>query len=410
LEIPVEFTTDIEKFNHSNHPKINYSHTKINDEIYIKPHKLLFETGIYKQNILVSKWKDYNIFFQSNDQSSLDFDPFAAGFYLVSRYEEYLPFNRDKYGRFEAIESLAYKNNFLNVPVVNEWAFLLASLVQEKYPNFNFPARSFSYISTIDIDSAYQYLHKGFFRTFGATVKTLLCLNLKEINNRYRVLNHSRKDPFDTYDYFDIIHQKYNINSIYFFHVGKYGKYDKSISIKNSSYQSLIKNKAESSEVGIHSSYGSACSLKKLEKEIKIFSTILNKKIYKNRQHYLKLSFPATYSNLIRHNINEDYSMGYASELGFRAGICTSYIFYDLQLEKETGLKVVPFQIMDGTLNYYLKLRPEEAVIKIENMVNQVKKVNGTFVSIWHNESVSNQEIWKGWKWVYEEMLKMVKS
>ena len=40
------------------------------------------------------------------------FDVFSASFYLVSRYEEYLPYVKDMYERFQAENSLAYKHNF----------------------------------------------------------------------------------------------------------------------------------------------------------------------------------------------------------------------------------------------------------------------------------------------------------
>ena len=33
---------------------------------------------------------------------------------------------------------------------------------------------------------------------------------------------------------------------------------------------------------------------------------------------------------------------------------------------------------------------------------NNVKKVNGEFTSVWHNESLSNLDRWKGWREVFE--------
>jgi hypothetical protein len=31
-----------------------------------------------------------------------------------------------------------------------------------------------------------------------------------------------------------------------------------------------------------------------------------------------------------------------------------------------------------------------------------VRKVNGPFTAVWHNESLSNQDRWKGWRLVFE--------
>ena len=73
-------------------------------------------------------------------------------------------------------------------------------------------------------------------------------------------------------------------------------------------------------------------------------------RVTKSRQHFLAFELPTTYLKLIQSGILEDYSMGYASHLGFRAGICSPFRFYNLLEEKETDLVVYPFQVMDVTL------------------------------------------------------------
>ncbi len=98
--------------------------------------------------------------------------------------------------------------------------------------------------------------------------------------------------------------------------------------------------------------------------------------------------------------------MGYAEKSGFRAGICSPFYFYDLDTEQETKLKVIPFTVMEATYKYYEKTTPEIAIEQITDLMQKVKDVKGTFVSVWHNESLSDEGIWKGWKTVYEEMLK----
>ena len=96
--------------------------------------------------------------------------------------------------------------------------------------------------------------------------------------------------------------------------------------------------------------------------------------------------------------------MGYASNSGFRAGICTPYYFYDLKKETTTNLKIVPFQVMDVTLRDYMGLAPNEAIKEVEQIMEEVRNVNGTFVSIWHNETVTDLGHWKGYRKVFEKM------
>ena len=99
--------------------------------------------------------------------------------------------------------------------------------------------------------------------------------------------------------------------------------------------------------------------------------------------------------------------MGYAALPGFRAGICNTYNFYDLDIEVETKLRIHPFMVMDGTLKDYMNLTPTDAIEQIRLLIEEVKKVDGTFVSLWHNEPLSDEKRWKGWRKVYEELLIM---
>ncbi len=98
--------------------------------------------------------------------------------------------------------------------------------------------------------------------------------------------------------------------------------------------------------------------------------------------------------------------MGYASQLGFRASICTPFNFYDLDSEHETPLKIHPFAVMEATLKYYLKVDPEDAIDHIKPIIDEVKAVDGVFISLWHNETLSNDKLWSGWQGLYEEVVK----
>ena len=109
-------------------------------------------------------------------------------------------------------------------------------------------------------------------------------------------------------------------------------------------------------------------------------------------------------------DIQEDYSLGYASEIGFRASICSPFYFYDLDLDTTTHLKLIPFMLMDGTLKDYMRLSPEESILRAKKLIDEVKNVNGVFVTLWHNHSVNDKNEWKGWRHVYEEIVSYASS
>jgi hypothetical protein len=160
----------------------------------------------------------------------------------------------------------------------------------------------------------------------------------------------------------------------------------------------------------LHPSYFSSQDVVMIKKEKERLENITNMPVLRTRQHYLRFNLPETYQILIDLEIEEDYSMGYASHVGFRASTCTPFYFYDLDFEIQTPLKIFPFALMDTTLNDYMKLTPKQSLGKIKELKDEVKAVNGTFITLFHNESLSDYLRWKGWKRLYESMLKIATS
>ena len=405
--IEVKLTDDLDHFEACQGPKINYSNQKIKDELFIKPFGLLEEKGIGNKEIELKEWKKLPIFFKTTEEE-IPFDIFSATFYLVSRYEEYLPHIKDHYNRFTAKESLAYKANFLERPLVNLWIKECQKIIESKYPTFSFPKKTFSYTSTIDIDNAYLFLEKGIVRTAASFIKAIFQNNKQQLQFMKDVLLGKQADPYDTFEYQLKINQQYKIDVIYFVLLADYGINDKNCLVHSRKFQLLIKHLSDYSRIGIHPSFSSNLNSDTLQIEVRRLEKIINEEVKLSRQHFLKLDIPKTYRNLIDLSIEHDYTLGYASPPGFRASICTPYFFYDLEQETVTSLKLHPFAVMDATFRYYLMLSPNESLKCIEKIINEVKAVDGHFISLWHNETWSDYGQWKDWKTVYERMLEII--
>ena len=399
-----KLTTNVEDFQSFDGPKFSYCTKALENELHFSADGLLEQIGIKDQTINLGSHNDLVVLF-SQSKGALPYDPFSSIFYLLSRYEEYLPHLRDVFDRFTAKESLAKQNGFLQIAVVDKWALQLKTVLKKNFPELIFPEKKYTFLPTIDIDNAYAYKHKGIIRSMGSLLKTIAKFDFNTLNLQLKVLFGFKKDPFDTYNYQLNIQKKFNFKSIYFILLGDYGVNDKNLSYENRHFKSLIKSISDYAYLGIHPSFGSNKAIDKLGVEIKRLENIINTEVVRSRQHFLKLSLPETYRNLLDVDIEEDYTMGFASELGFRAGTCTPYPFYDLDGEVECKLMVYPFQVMEATLKYYLKLSVEDSIVNIKKIIDEVKSVNGTFISLWHNESLSNQFEWVGWRKVYEEML-----
>lgn len=407
LLIPVNFTTKIEEFVAHNGPKLSYTKTVSGTEFFIKSNDLLFEQGVNDLDITINKWGEVPCFFGTNIKSAIPFDIFAASFYLITRYEEYLPHVKDIHGRYTAEQSVAFKEGFLEKPVVDIWAYKFLKALKEKFPDYDYKLRTFNYISTIDIDNAYAYKYKSLIRNVGGFFNDLVHFKIVSVWNRFAVTFKIKNDPFDTFQKLLRLKKEYDVKTIFFFLIGDYTSYDTNISASKEKYKLLIKEVQDYASVGLHPSYFTMNKTELLKKEKIRLEHIVNMPVQKSRQHFLRFSLPETYQNLIDLEVEEDYSMGYASNVGFRAGTCTPFYFYDLDFEIQTPLKVFPFALMDTTLNDYMKLTPKQSLGRIRDLKNEVKAVNGTFITLFHNETLSDYLRWKGWKRLYESMLKI---
>ncbi|WP_410221815.1 polysaccharide deacetylase family protein [Pedobacter sp.] len=407
-EEDLSFTSNEIEFLQYDGPKFSYAEQPLKQELHFGSCKLLFETKIQPQHIDQIIFGDTQVPFPVKN-GFLPFDVFAASFYFVSRYEEYLPFEPDKHLRFKAENSLLFQLDLLYIPVIDVWALMLKNILLKYFPLLKFGSRAFKFVPTFDIDRAYHFRNSGILKNTARIIKALLEKDKERLKNVLLTGLKKRKDPFDTYEMLRKIHNKHNLNPIFFFlYAHKRDKrYDVNIKPGKENFNALIKETAQYADIGIHPSYASNQHKHLLTEEIKNLSMLIEKPIHKSRQHFLRLHLPKTYLQLKEVDILHDYSMGYASQPGFRAGTCTSFYWYDLQLEKQSVLKVYPFAVMDSTLKVYLKLNPEKAKETISKIMGNVKLVNGTFCCLWHNESLSETETWKGWSEVYRFMVEM---
>ena len=244
LGIDFKFTSDEEKFLSYNGAKLHYGTTPLNEEpgLFQQAVKLLFERDIYDQDLKICDFNDtkaiYPVF---NDKSSFSFDIFAASFYIISRYEEYLPHVSDIYNRFQPQDSILYKMEVIEKPIINIWAVELGKKIISRYPEIQLKKKTFKFIPTYDIDAAWAYKNKGIFRTTAAFAKDILFFNKKELKERWAVLRDKKIDPFDTFDYQIELQKELKLKPLYFILCGDYNTNDKNISIRNKEFQNLIK-------------------------------------------------------------------------------------------------------------------------------------------------------------------------
>lgn len=403
---PITLTTDDGLYVDHPGPRLNYSDTEMDEaEFFIHSTPLLQQSGIHGIEIECFELNFHKAFFPT--EGDFPFDIFAASFYLMSRYEEYLPGTPDEYGRFDHTRSLAFREGFLDMPLINIWIREFKKALGNKFPKLVFRYPSFKYIPTYDIDIAYSYLHKGWKRNLGGFLRSLLRGEWGQAKQRVSVLRGAEPDPYDAYEWLDSLHLYCRLKPYYFFLVAsKRKELDRNLSPECEGLQELVRYHAAGYRVGVHPSWQSGDKEACLKEEIEWMQVMTEKEVTRSRQHYIRFTLPDTYRRLLKYGIRQDFSMGYGSINGFRASVASSFYWYDLDKEEQTPLRLFPFCFMDANSFFEQHDTPAQAMQELMHYYHLIRKVNGLMVTIWHNTFLGNDPQFAGWKKLYEVFLK----
>ncbi len=403
LQLPFTITTKQEDLASAQH-SIVYGQP-LADRLSIPAEGLLSEKGIRSVAPPKGIWNELPVLFASDDNRySLPFDIFSAIFFLLSRYEEYDRYTPDKHGRYPATCSLLHKNGWLQRPLVDEWVNEFRVLLGQ-YLNITVPTPAFRFQPTYDIDIAYSYRHKGSMRTIGAYARALLRLDIKGMSRRTDVLRGRQKDPYDSFRWLRQQHKEYGYSPTYFILAALHTTdHDKNIPPTHPAMVHIIHGIAKEGNFGIHPSYYSD-SGDVLQQERSTLEQVAGRNTTLSRQHYIRAILPRTYRALLAQGITDDHSMGYGAHLGFRAGTGSSFLWYDLENEATTALRVHPFCFMDTTAHFENKLNAQQAFEKLAAMARLLQRTGSTLTTVFHNFSLGTDDQWRGWKQAYEQFL-----
>jgi hypothetical protein len=345
------------------------------------------------------------------DNITCGIDIFAASFFMLTRWEEYVNKNRDKLNRFSATESLAYKNNFLDRPIVNEYVEMLWNMLVHLGIKEKRKERSYQLYLTHDVD--FLLLRdtpiKIIVKTIGGDIlkrknpKLAFLFLLQYLKSKTSIKN----DPYDSYDYLMDLSEKVGVKSHFFF-MGK-GKtiYDNNYVTTDEFLQKLIaKIKKRGHNIGIHPTFDAYNNQEQLKVEKLELEKNLDTKITFGREHYLRFEVPTTWQIWEDNNMQWDSTMGYHDKEGFRCGVCYEYSVFNILTREKLNLKEKPLIVMEGSfLQYQSGLKLSEVKQRIIDLQNTIKKYNGDFVFLWHNSSFDNRE-WCKYQHIYAKVLK----
>jgi hypothetical protein len=405
LGIEVEWVENVDLNDGDNHFYTINASTK---SLQCPIHSLSFCDDITTRSSGVTwvEWKGFKFPGEVLGVTDLMFDPLAAAFFCCSRWEEFPSDGerdtvmRDTHGRFRGVSSAAYKEGMLRTPIIENLARILAKELGITPP---ITRQDYEYHPTIDIDIAFAYQGRSRLHNIAAGTRDFLLLRWGGVRERMNVLLNHAQDPYDSYDFFLNLHGDSHLTTKCFVHFADYKRpYD--LGVSKSVLVPLIDKLSSRATVNWHPSYEAISQRgQTFLNEKRTFEDVGNTS--EIRTHFLR-GQSSMWTAFQDASIQHDYSMGYADQPGFRAGMSRPFPAYDI--EKDTPLELVihPFAVMDSTLKSYLNLDCEQSLHLVSELSDAVREVGGVMVTVWHNTSVSNHGIWKGWQTLYEDVVR----
>lgn len=327
-------------------------------------------------------------------------DPFAATFFMLSRWEESNPaIERDRHGRFPAAASAAVQHGFLHRPVVNEWADALwATLVQMGWKGVRKP-HHFRISVSCDVD------HPRLWWSAIDRWKTLAGALLKRGDAQeakfWLRAAASGRDPYDVFEVWLDFFESRGLIAQFNFMGERSRDSDCWYPLRHPFVQKLMQKLANRGHhIGFHPSYEAFEHQALFERELASLRAVSPLPVTAGRQHYLRFSSPRTWQMWESAGLLEDSTLGYPDAEGFRCGICHDFPVFDTERRQMLSLREKPLVAMDVTLAHYRRYAPAQAAERLAELRRATEKHGGDFTLLWHNSSW-NTPFWKAWNTVF---------
>lgn len=326
-------------------------------------------------------------------------DILASTFFMLTRWEESVSYVLDQHSRFPATASVAYKQGFLDRPIVDEYAMILDAWLKMLLPGWEPKPPSFSVKLSHDIDC----VRSASIRTVGGDI--LKRRSPVKALQTTRQLIFGDIDPYlqGCYELADLS-DAYGFKSAFYFMAADRSPLDNDYNPQAKPVQRLIHDlRKRGHEVGFHPSYQTFANPERFHLEKRRMDAALGDTRYGGRQHYLRFHTPETWRIWEEAGLIYDSTLSYADHEGFRCGTCHPFQPFDIELDRTLDLWEIPLIAMDGSLKQYRNLTPEEGEERIMALAQRCRAVNGIFTLLWHNTSLHGE--WTPWAEMYRRVL-----
>lgn len=335
-------------------------------------------------------------------------DIVAATFFMLSRWEETVISTRDQHGRFPATASVAYKQGFLDHPIVDEYALVLQAWLKTLLPGWSPQMLPFSVKLSHDIDHVLEF--PSLYQGMRIMARDLLKRHSpSKAAYTLRILFAQpfvpeRSPVLQKIDELAAISEQHGFTSAFYFMTAESGLYDSGYDSASQPVRRYIDDlRSRGHEIGFHPGYWTLDDPERFATEKARMDAILGQQQYGGRQHFLRFRTPGTWRMWEQMGLTYDATLGYGDYEGFRCGTCHPFHPFDIEQDRQLDLLEIPLIVMDTTLKEYRGLTPEQGEERILALAQRCQQVNGVFTLLWHNSSLLGA--WEPWAAMYRRIL-----
>ena len=333
----------------------------------------------------------------------INYDFLGLMYWMFNRIEEIDQTNLDSHERFSARSSHAFKNNYLERPIVDEWIIILKQVINLLWPKLDLVDGEFEIMPSHDVDvvSRYRFANPYHF------VKRAIVDTIKyhDFSSSFfapwiyfsRGNQLSKYDRYNNFDWIMDQSELYDLTSTFYFMCGRSNsKFDSEYEPGHPIIRNLMRKiYSRGHKIGLHPSYNcfndSNLLIREKKRLLKIFDEEGIKQDHlSSRMHYLRWKHPNTLLGIERAGINFDNTLSYADYAGFRCGTCNEYPAFDPITDKILDVRIRPLIAMEHTIKNYMRLGlSREAFDKFSQLKNACKLAKGKFTLLWHNNQLA---------------------
>jgi hypothetical protein len=338
---------------------------------------------------------------EHDDAVRVAIDVLGSAFFMLTRYEEVAIGARDAYGRFPVSSSVADREGFVGVPIVDAYVELLWSALRRLWPRLERRRRDFRLAFTHDVDDPLASLGRTPPRlarqlAADALVRRDPALAARRVRSwaGMRRGDH-RLDPYNTFDFLMAVSERHGVTSAFYFLATE------EASVRNGPYtlenpwvRALIARiHQRGHEIGYHAGFDTYRDAERTGKEFRRLRTAaaelgVSQPRWGGRQHYLRWESPSTWANWEQAGLDYDSTVGFAERVGFRLGTCHEFPTFHVRERRPLRLRERPLHVMDRTLFDYMRLTPEGARDAVLEVARECRRAAGTLTLLWHNSTL----------------------